>query len=117
MPVLRRKRSISTLSRGSLLGLPGVGERLGMVGMGLKKGHSQGDGVGAVMTYQQITALVVIAVIFILSIFDIVMAYLSGGDATISWCIYQWSLKYPVIAFAFGFLMGHLFAQMYKTGD
>ncbi|MGP0063538.1 MAG: hypothetical protein ACLQGP_08070 [Isosphaeraceae bacterium] len=69
------------------------------------------------MTSQQITAGVVIAAVFILSIFDIVMAYLSGGEATISWCIYQWSLKYPVIAFAFGFLMGHLFAQMYKTGD
>jgi hypothetical protein len=88
-----------------------------MVGMGLKQGHSHGDGVGAVMTYQQITALVVIAVIVILPVFDIVMAYLSGGDVTISWYIYQWSLKYPVIAFAFGFLMGHVFAQMDKTGD
>jgi hypothetical protein len=69
------------------------------------------------MTYQSIIALVVIGAVFALSIFDIVMAYLSGGGATISWCIYQWSLKYPAIAFAFGFLMGNLFAQMYKAGD
>jgi hypothetical protein len=67
--------------------------------------------------YQQITALVILVSAFALGIYDIVIAYLSGGTATISWCIYQWSMKYPFIAFAFGFLAGHLFAQMLKGGD
>lgn len=69
------------------------------------------------MNYQQITAIVIIVIVFALTIYDIVTAYLSGGTATISWCLYQWSLRFPFIAFAFGFLMGHLFAQMTKGGD
>lgn len=67
--------------------------------------------------YQQITALVILVLAFALAIYDIVIAYVSGGTATISWCLYQWSLKYPFIAFAFGFLGGHLFAQMTKGSD
>ncbi len=69
------------------------------------------------MTYQQITGLIILAAVFILTIYDIVIAKLSGGRATISWCPYQWSMQYPFIAFAFGFLMGHLFSQMHQAGD
>ncbi len=69
------------------------------------------------MSYTQLTAVVILATVFLLTVYDIVIAYLSGGSATISWCVYQWSTKYPFIAFAFGFLMGHLFSQMLKSSD
>ena len=68
------------------------------------------------MTSQQITAGVVIAAVFILSIFDIVMAYLSGWRSDHIVVYLPMVLKYPSSS-SLGFLMGHLFAQMYKTGD
>lgn len=67
------------------------------------------------MTAQELTAFVILAVAFGLGIYDFVIAHFAGGGATISWVIYEWSRKYPAIAFGGGFLCGHLFAQMLGT--
>ena len=60
---------------------------------------------------KKITIVVIIAAIVILGGFDVVIAYLGGKESTISLVITDYSHKWPVIPFAFGFLMGHFFAQ------
>jgi hypothetical protein len=53
------------------------------------------------------TAFVIISALVILLAYDL-YAVLSGGfSATISWVIYQASLKYPIIPFAGGVVCGH----------
>ena len=57
------------------------------------------------------TRWVIVLVVVIVGAIDIVLALVGGKDLTISVEIWRWSHEYPVIAFAFGFLMGHFFAQ------
>lgn len=64
------------------------------------------------MSYQQITEVLILVVAFALGIYDFVVDRLGGGEATISFVIWSWSVRYPALPFAFGFLCGHLFAQM-----
>lgn len=45
---------------------------------------------------------------------DVYLAATGGVDATISIEITRWAHEYPVVAFACGFLAGHLFAQNQK---
>jgi hypothetical protein len=55
-------------------------------------------------------ALIAIAVVaFLLIVFDIWIGFSKGSSQTISWQLYTASQSYPVIAFALGVLMGHLF--------
>jgi len=61
--------------------------------------------------WQKITLVfVAVATVLILS-FDALAAYFGGQKATISWLTTMLSGKYPAIAFAWGFLMGHFFGQ------
>lgn len=45
----------------------------------------------------------------LLIIYDIVIVLTLGGSATISWQLYTFSQKYPVLAVAIGIVIGHLF--------
>lgn len=64
---------------------------------------------------QKITAWVIFVATVVLLGYD-VYAYVNGGvGSTISWVIYSQSKNYPIIPFALGLLMGHLFGQMEKA--
>jgi hypothetical protein len=67
-----------------------------------------------VSPYAKYTVMLLLAVAFGLGIYDCWVGYVCGGSATISWILWTAAQKYPAIAFGFGFLMGHLFAQMSK---
>lgn len=47
--------------------------------------------------------------VVLIGIVDIFLGLTGGVGNTISWRIWQDAHVYPVIAFGFGFLMGHLF--------
>ena len=67
------------------------------------------------MSIKKLTILFIAAVVFAIIGYD-VYAFVQGGtDATISWTMFTWSLKYPVFPFVMGFVMGHLFWQMKST--
>jgi len=55
-----------------------------------------------------ITTWFIIATTVIILLFDLYL-YLDKTKKTISQRIIEWSKKYPVIPFVFGFLMGHWF--------
>lgn len=64
------------------------------------------------MTLADLTASIIIIVTVGLLAYDVwVKAKDPTGDSTISWVVLTSSKRWPVIAFAFGFLMGHLFFQ------
>jgi hypothetical protein len=58
-----------------------------------------------------ITVIVIAATVAALLIYDAIVAFLKGKAQTISMVISRYSQLYPAIPFAFGFLMGHFFAQ------
>lgn len=59
----------------------------------------------------------IVLMIALIAVYD-VWAYSSGGtEGTISWVIYTWSHEHPAFTFAMGFVMGHLFWQMKKSGS
>jgi hypothetical protein len=66
-------------------------------------------------TLQLVTFLVVVAVAVVLGVYDGIIGYQTDGWASISWVLYSQALKRPAISFAFGFLMGHIFASMPGT--
>ena len=59
------------------------------------------------------TKYFLIALLLVIAIYDISIAYIYGGDATISRFTWYLAEKYPVIGFSivfgFGVLVGHLF--------
>lgn len=57
------------------------------------------------------TRWIIVASIAVIGAVDVFLAATCGKDCTISVNITQWSHEYPAIPFAFGFLMGHFFAQ------
>lgn len=52
--------------------------------------------------------LLVILTIF-LALYDVWAVIHGGIEATISWTIWSASIRWPIIPFAFGLLMGHFF--------
>jgi len=61
---------------------------------------------------QKVTAWIIFIATVILLAYDC-YAYIHGGvGATISWVVYDQAKEYPIIPFALGLLMGHLFGQM-----
>ena len=60
----------------------------------------------------KVTGYFVMLLIVATVVYDVV-AYQSGGtEATISWQVAAYVYKQPVVAFAAGFVCGHLFWQM-----
>lgn len=49
--------------------------------------------------------------VFVLGLiaYDIWTISVIGYESTVSWTMYSWSQRFPVISFAVGFVMGHLF--------
>jgi hypothetical protein len=62
---------------------------------------------------KNVTLLVILAVAVVLIVYDFWVGLTYGGDYTESWVILQLAHAYPAIPFAFGFLMGHLFATQH----
>lgn len=60
-------------------------------------------------TAQRITALVIIATIILLLLYDTAVGLIGGTNATISWVILQAAHKFLAVPFFAGLLMGHLF--------
>lgn len=60
---------------------------------------------------ENLTIGVIIAVTVALILFDIVVAVFKPAGDTITQVIQKYSMKYPVIPFAFGFLMGHFYGD------
>ena len=58
---------------------------------------------------EQLTDYIIVFTIFSLIIYDVWVILKDGVKASISVRVYTWSLKYPIIPFAFGVLFGHLF--------
>ena len=64
------------------------------------------------MNLPDLTAAVIAGATALLIAYDVwVKLKDPTGDSTISWVVLTSSKKWPVIAFAFGFLMAHLFFQ------
>lgn len=59
------------------------------------------------------TALGIFIIVGIIFIYDGYLLMFKGYEATISWTLYTWALKFPVIPFLIGFVMGHLFWPVY----
>lgn len=68
------------------------------------------------MNYKKITTILIAVTILGLGIWDVI-AYVNteGGGATISELIWEWSRDFPIVPFAFGMLMGHLFTMPKKV--
>lgn len=58
-----------------------------------------------------LTKWIIVSAVGLIGLVDIALAVIKGKEATISVTITKWSKEYPAIPFAFGFLMGHFFAQ------
>jgi hypothetical protein len=65
---------------------------------------------------QKVTLIGCGVIVGLIILFDVVMLILGGDSATVSAVIYNTAKEYPVIPFAVGFAMSHLFwAQDEKT--
>lgn len=56
-----------------------------------------------------ITTIIIILVVAGLLIYDVFAIAKWGMHESVSYKIYDWSFKFPLIPFAFGLLMGHFF--------
>lgn len=63
------------------------------------------------MNWRGLTEVIIVAVIIGLSLYDILAVLRGGGSATISDVLLTTAKQRPIIPFAFGVLMGHLFAS------
>ena len=59
-----------------------------------------------------LTAIVVTGLIITLAIYDLVIVSLGGVHSSVSRFMQRSALKSPVIAFAVGFVCGHIFGYM-----
>jgi len=64
------------------------------------------------MTWPRRTAVFVVAIIVLCIGWDVVAALLGGEESTISYVVASASYRWPVVAFAGGFLAAHLWWRM-----
>lgn len=64
----------------------------------------------------RLTSIVIALVVASLIGYDVWTAIEHGGPSTISWTLWTLAKGYPVIPFAIGFVMGHLF-WVQQSGD
>lgn len=58
-------------------------------------------------------ALIFVLIVLVVGgLFDLWLGATRGGAATISWSLYTLSKRYPTVAFAAGYLCGHIFGSM-----
>lgn len=67
------------------------------------------------MTGPRMTQIVLLVVVVGLSLYDLAIGVTCGSGSTVSWQVWVWSQRYPVIPFGAGMLCGHLFTQMHGT--
>jgi hypothetical protein len=63
------------------------------------------------MDYRTTLELVLASGLVLLGVYDVAAYLIAGHDATVTAAIRDWTHKWPVVAFAAGFLAGHLFWQ------
>lgn len=61
-------------------------------------------------------AIMGITVAFLI-IYDIWIIFKRGYSDTISWTLFAWSKRYPIIPFAIGVVIGHLFWNVEIDGN
>ena len=64
-----------------------------------------------------ITLWIIIATAAILTLWDVYAEAVLGNSSTISVVLTSWAHAYPIIPFAFGLLMGHLFASQHPNSQ
>lgn len=62
--------------------------------------------------FQKITKIFILVALVSILGYDFYVFNVGGTEATISWVIFEWSYKYPLIPLFTGFILGHLFWQM-----
>lgn len=67
--------------------------------------------------YQTWTRIFIAAVIVLILIYDVYILVIGGTGTSVSHELIVWAYKYPVLPFAIGFVMGHLFWRMPSTED
>jgi hypothetical protein len=65
----------------------------------------------------QLTDRVLVAVVLVLSLYDLAVLATAGSESTISRRVLLWSQQFPLIPFAAGVLIGHLFCSQTIRGD
>jgi len=61
------------------------------------------------MSAADFTRLLVIAAIILLVIYDLIVISMYGKDASISCVFFEYAKANPIVAFAAGLVMGHIF--------
>lgn len=69
------------------------------------------------MTTRKITVALIVLVTLALGLWDVFAEVHAGDPATISRVLLDGAHRFPVIPFAFGFLMGHLFFSQEKLSS
>lgn len=59
--------------------------------------------------------MVIVGLAVLIIIVDIALVLL--GISTISFVLYSWARAYPVVSFALGFVMGHIFWPVETSDD
>lgn len=57
----------------------------------------------------RLTKILVVFTAVALVLYDVYAVVAGGKEATISWIVLQWSKVYPIIPFALGVVIGHMF--------
>ncbi len=61
------------------------------------------------MNFKKLTIAFIVVVLAVIIVYDIFAIVAGGYDATISSTLYASAKDYPVVSFALGFVMGHIF--------
>lgn len=69
------------------------------------------------MNWKKWTVIFISAMFVSIAIYDVFALSMGGTEASISHVLIVWSYKYPVLTFAFGFVMGHLFWRVRDTKE
>lgn len=67
--------------------------------------------------YQIWTRIFIGIIVGLILVYDVYIMIVGGTGTTISHELIVWAYKYPVMPFAIGFTMGHLFWRMPSTKD
>ena len=67
------------------------------------------------MNWKKYTAIFISLTFVSIVIYDALALSGGGTEASISHMLIVWSYKFPVLTFAFGFTMGHLFWRVRST--
>ena len=78
---------------------------------------TNGKMVGVGMNWKRWTVIFISATFVSIALYDVLAISGGGTEASISHTLIVWSYNYPVLTFAFGFVMGHLFWRVRSTPE